>query len=1292
MDSISFYLSTPLSLSEFITEGYLIQFYPENFKSDNFDRLLALLNNPVNYTEDDFDKSYCFIGPRKGTKSSWSSKVMDLVKMAGIQNIINIEKIKLVSSKNLDRNIFDPLLEDVYHNYSELNNLWHIKSSRHEKIHYIVNYSDLKKLNTSLNLALNDQELDYLITYCEQSSHQLTDVELMMFAQANSEHCRHKIFNAQWVIDGNDQEKTLFQLIKNTHKISPKNTIKAYNDNAAIVNTFASKRIWPDYKHIYQENSGTSHTVIKVETHNHPTAISPFPGAATGSGGEIRDEGATGRGAQPKAGLVGFSVSHLNIPNRKLAWEIDLPIENNYINNNSMQSALTIMLEAPLGAARYNNEFGRPNICGYFRDFCYKYNKNTYYGYHKPIMIAGGLGSISSHNTDKISFTENNLLIVLGGPALLIGLGGGAASSSNASLNKTQLDYASVQRDNPEMQRRCQEVINHCWRAINNPILSIHDVGAGGLSNAIPEIIHESHCGADLDITKIPTADPSLSPLELWSNEAQERYVLVIAESSLDVFTKYCKRENCPFAVLGKTTKNFNNNLLLADINNKTNPIDLPLDILFGNIPKIIKNIQSESIKNTKLAKDTINKLIRLEDLKIVCENILRHPTVASKQYLITIGDRSVGGLIARDQMVGKYQTPVADCGVTLNDFTNLHGEAMAIGERTPLAVINPEAAARIAIAEAITNIISADITQLEDIKLSANWMVASGENNEDLGLYNSVFSIGEEFCPKLGVSIPVGKDSMSMRTSWVSQANQDDLITVKAPVSLIISAFAPVNNVNKSLTPELKLNTNTELWLIDLNAVQVNTSLSGSIYSQITNNFNQNFNKKINNIDINPGILKNFVNCILELKNNNIILAYHDRSDGGVWATLCEMAFASQVGLDLIINNQEDINNFLFNEGIGAVLQVSSNNLNLFKQILDKYNLLRSHSYNIAKINPNLTANIINIIHNNQIVFSENYKSLQLIWSETSYHMQKLRGNPEAADQELLSIKNNQHELLCKFNFSIIPSFLNFTKKHKPIRAAILREQGTNGHIEMAAALMRAGFECVDVHMNDILLEHQSLDSFNFLAVCGGFSYGDVLGAGRGWAARILYNQFALEEFTKFFNRKDTLTLGVCNGCQMLSQLKSIIPSADHWPGFEHNDSRQFEARLVTVKISDSSSVLFKDMQNSLLPIVVSHGEGRVANDHLLDNINNTSIVMQYVDSQGQFTEHYPANPNGSIKGIAGLCSQDGRVTIMMPHPERVFRNAQLSWCPEELSCIDDSPWMRMFYNAAAYLLNSRY
>lgn len=1311
------YVSTKLSLSDFkiskicaaleqhlkitlvnfkIVDCYLIK------STSAHDALLFTLLGTSTLFNQEAAADCFFIGPRIGVKSSWSSKTTDLVQSVGYSTIAQVEKIKLISWDNTKTHkqyedteslktriietihsqadtfkmAFDPLLESVYSDIADIQVIPNAERKQALVKCYdlsgIDGYQKLESLNQAMGLSLSEQELDYLVTFSTETKHIFTDAELMMFAQANSEHCRHKVFNATWIIDEIAQNKTLFGMIKNTHINNPINTVKAYKDNGAIINGFMTNKIWPDNHSQYQTHHEYSHIVIKVETHNHPTAIAPFPGAATGSGGEIRDEGATGRGAQPKASLTGFSVSDLNIPNHAKKWEINLPPPY------GTQSAFNIMQDGPLGAARYNNEFGRPNICGYFRSFLYKTNDH-YYGYHKPIMLSGGLGSIRSKYTEKLKFNTDCLVIVLGGPAILIGLGGGAISSRAADLHNNKLDYASVQRENPEMQRRCQEVINHCWRSDSNPILSIHDVGAGGLSNAIPEIVYESLCGATLDLAKIPCDELTMSPMELWCNEAQERYVLIVNQESLSMFEDFCRRENCPYAVLGKTTAG--DLILRHDEQNVVKPIDLPLEILFGNAPKVIKKIQSSSISQTNSVSNAV-AIYNLLELSSAFKDVLAHPTVASKQYLITIGDRSVGGLVARDQMVGKYQVPVADCGVTLSDFVNLHGEAMAIGERTPLAILNHKAAARLAVAEAICNILSADITKLEDIKLSANWMVASGDNQEDWKLYESVKAIGEDFCPKLGLSIPVGKDSMSMKTKWQQTVNENNsVVEVKAPVSLIISAFAPVNNVKNTITPELKINYETELWLIEPS--RNSNNLSGSIFSQVMSKFIVDNSETI---DIEPEEFKAFIISIFELKKQNLLLAYHDRSDGGLWTALVEMSFAGQVGLNLNVDivDNSSIYKFLFNEAIGVVVQIKAEDTYKakFKEILDRYNLLSS-SRCVATLN---ASNKININLHEQELHSFDLKDLQKIWCETSYQMQRLRDNPQTADEELLSINNNTTMLNVDFDYENCKIF-NINHNIKP-KAAILREQGTNGHVEMAAALMRAGFDCVDVHMNDVVYLGKTLQEFKFLAVCGGFSYGDVLGAGVGWASRILYNDAVKSVFFDYFNRLDTLTLGVCNGCQMLSKLKALIPGSDSWPEFLVNTSEQFEARLSLVKINQSKSLLLKNLENSILPAVVSHGEGRVsfANCNDFNGLKDyQQISMQFVNESRVATELYPANPNGSPQGITGLCSTDGRVTIMMPHPERIFRTAQLSWCPEQWLEYEDSPWMQMFYSALA-------
>lgn len=1347
---------TVASLNVFIKEAYC--FYSEDKPISNIDYVSKLLNNSTLCIRQDIYElsgdNHFFITPRLGTRSSWSSKATELMQLAGLTEVTRVERIKLfywqLSNDSLGeinlselktsvvkaikdfRLLYDILLEDILLDYDDLYKLYDengsIESQNQKSLEcYSLlesdGYDKLNEINKKLGLALSDQELDYLITYCKQTKHELTDVELMMFAQANSEHCRHKIFNASWVINEKDQDKSLFAMIKNTHQNNPNNTIKAYKDNGAIINSFSAQKIWPNSNHHYRLNSVKSHTVIKVETHNHPTAISPFPGAATGSGGEIRDEAATGIGGQPKAGLVGFTVSNLNIDDNK--WEVHLPPPH------GMQSALDIMLEAPIGAARFNNEFGRPNICGYFRDFCWQYDTNKYYGYHKPIMLAGGVGSINNDNTEKKVFGKDCLVVVLGGPALLIGLGGSAASSSTADLKNSKLDYASVQRENPEMQRRCQEVINNCWQDTNNPILSIHDVGAGGLSNAIPEIINDSACGAELEFDKIPTDDNTMSPMELWCNEAQERYVLVITSDSLNKFDQYCRRERCPYAVLGVTTQSEVSNKIIAKCNsNAIRPINLPLDVLFGNTPRTIKEINLDEVEQyyyelRARSRTTDNRFLpdinqNFIDFKFKltedCYKVLSHPTVASKQYLITIGDRSVGGLVARDQMVGPYQVPVSDCAVTLTDFVQLHGEAMAIGERTPLALINARAAARLAVGEAVTNILSADITKLSDIKLSANWMVASGEAVEDHALYESVKTIGMEFCPDLDIAIPVGKDSMSMRTKWHHDNTDYD---VKSPLSLVISAFAPVNNVNKTLTPVLRDFPNSSLWVIDLSHSECMNKkddysnldlLNGSIWSQVNQSFllsNLSSSGKsdvggdsstvlsyFETIDIDSKIFKKFVNCILELKQKSLIHAYHDRSDGGLWTSLCEIAFANQTGIDIILEsqgNQLSLNsvslyNYMFNEALGCVVQIDNSDSVLVSSILSKYGILK-YTCKIAETN---MYKKINISQNGKELFSENLRDLFKTWSKTSSKIQSLRDNHEVVQNELIRIEDgNVYKLNLLYDYKIKPDeiekLIDNNLSIKP-KAAILREQGTNGHIEMAAALTRAGFDCIDIHMNDILFNKRNLKDCDFLAVCGGFSYGDVLGAGRGWAARILHNNFARTVFAEFFNRPDTLTLGVCNGCQMLAQLKEIIPGAENFPEFLGNLSEQFEARLTAVKIIKSNSVLLSGMEESILPVVISHGEGRVHYEKNINNITDNIVSMQFVDNDQQIAKKYPANPNGSINAITGLCSTDGRVTIMMPHPERVFRSAQLSWCPPEWLETDDSPWMRMFYNARVW------
>ncbi len=1218
-------------------------------------QLCALLPELSQHQEIINKDSTLFVIPRPGTISPWSTKATDIAIVSGLLAVKRIERGVLWHS-NIALNqseisqIHDRMTEVVFLDIDEADEaIFSVAAPRPLQTINLLDEGEnaLVEANKEQGLALSDDEIEYLVKNFKELKRNPTDVELMMFAQANSEHCRHKIFNADWVIDGQAESRSLFQMIRNTYETYPGQVISAYHDNSAVMKGFKTKRFIPNTDtHNYSYVEENADILMKVETHNHPTAISPFPGAATGSGGEIRDEGATGRGAKPKAGLTGFSVSHLRIPNAEQPWETP------YDTPSRMATALEIMLEAPIGASAFNNEFGRPAICGYFRSFELDDVQGRRRGYHKPIMLAGGLGNIRPEHVEKQKIPPESLLIVLGGPAMLIGLGGGAASSVAAGQSSEDLDFASVQRGNPEMQRRCQEVIDACWRmAADNPIVSLHDVGAGGLSNALPELVNDSGCGGVFKLSAIPLADPSLSPMEIWSNEAQERYVLGIHKESLELFEALCKRERCPYAVVGETIQERN---LHLDDENRT-IINMPLSVLLDKPPKMLRNVEHLAISSKKLELADIN----LEEAAL---RVLHLPTVASKSFLITIGDRSVGGLVVRDQMVGAWQVPVADCAVMATSYGSSTGEAMAIGERSPLALLNPPASGRMAIGEAITNIASASIEKINDIVLSANWMAACGEAGEDAALFDTVKAVGMELCPQLGINIPVGKDSLSMRTAW------DDK-SVTSPLSVIISAFARVYDIKKNLTPALR-GGDTVLLLVDLGRGK--NRLGASALAQVYNQLGDSV-PDVNN----PKDLKDFFYAIQALNRNGKILAYHDRSDGGLFTTLCEMAFAGHCGLELDFDSLSvDIFASLFNEELGAVIEVQSSDFvevqNYFRQHTD----LITHIHVLGKTTNN---DRLNFYQNDELVFSFKRSSLQRAWSETSYQMQGLRDNPECAQQEydvLLNTDDAGLSVNCNFDFGM-PAIVGSSKP----RIAILREQGINGQLEMAAAFDKAGFSCIDVHSSDILSGRVSLKDFQGLAACGGFSYGDVLGAGSGWAKSILFNTKAYDEFSAFFQRTDTFALGVCNGCQMMAQLRDLIPGANNWPTFVRNKSEQFEARLVMVEIPESPSIFLKNMAGSRLPIVVSHGEGRVE-----QNVQNELVALRYVDNAGIVTESYPANPNGSALGTTGLTTPDGRFTIMIPHPERVFLNHQYSWLPEDWDK-EEGPWMQMFWNARGWV-----
>lgn len=1218
--------------------------------------------------------------PRPGTISPWSSKASDIAHNAGLTAITRIERgvaYYLTANKPLNAGqlavvkaaIHDRMVETVLEDLAAAEVLFqHNQPAPMTTVDVLGGGSPaLEVANGQLGLALADDEIDYLVASFTDLGRNPTDVELMMFAQANSEHCRHKIFNASWTIDGEDQPYSLFSMIKNTYEQGGENVLSAYSDNAAVVVGSKAGRFYPDPEsHSYSYHQEDIHLLMKVETHNHPTAIAPFPGAGTGSGGEIRDEGAVGRGSKPKVGLTGFTVSNLQIDGFEHPWELK------YGKPDRIVSALDIMIEGPIGGAAFNNEFGRPNLNGYFRT--YEETVNTAAGierrgYHKPIMLAGGYGNIKAEHVDKPEFDAGCKLIALGGPAMLIGLGGGAASSMDSGSSSEDLDFASVQRQNPEIERRCQEVIDACWAmADNNPIAFIHDVGAGGLSNAFPELVKDGNCGGRFELRKVPNDEPGMSPLAIWCNESQERYVLAVKPQDVAVFEAICQRERCPYAVVGESTDE--KHLQLGDSHFENNPVDLPMSILFGKPPKMHR--EAERNEYTKPAFDT-----SLIDIKQAAERILKLPTVASKSFLITIGDRSITGMVSRDQMVGPWQIPVADCAVTTVAFDSYQGEAMAMGERTPMALIDGPASGRMAIGEAITNIAAARITQLADIKLSANWMCAAGHPGEDAILYDTVKAVGMELCPALGITIPVGKDSMSMRTVWQDH-NKEKSVT--SPMSLVITAFSPVSDVRKTVTPQLRTDQgDTELLLLDLGLGQnrVGASCLAQVYNQIGNT-----PADVDSADL----LKGFFMAIQQLLEQELLLAYHDRSDGGLFATVAEMAFAGHCGVDIDITQLgKDSVAALFCEELGAVVQYQTANRAAVLELIKDCGLEAAATV-IGTLN---TDDRLRVQANETVLLEGDRSDYQRQWSETSYRIQALRDNPDCAQQEFDNLLADDPGLSVKLGFDVNenPAAPYINQGARP-KVAILREQGVNGQLEMAAAFDRAGFEAVDVHMSDILNGSVELQAFKALAACGGFSYGDVLGAGEGWAKTILFNARAREQFEQFFHRQDTFSLGVCNGCQMMSNLKSLIPGADHWPRFVRNLSEQFEARVSLVKVQDSPSILLQGMAGSHMPVAVAHGEGRaefVDAAHQQALLDSGAVALSYINNQLEITEQYPANPNGSPLGISGVTSDDGRVTLMMPHPERVFRAVQNSWQPDEWQ--EDGAWMRMFRNGRVWI-----
>jgi phosphoribosylformylglycinamidine synthase len=1307
------------------------------------------------------------VAPRPGTISPWSSKATDIAHICGLTTIKRIERVIAYSidvgadgpdtrfpfspidstqQQTLRAKLHDRMTQAVFGDLPACAALFRHEAPRAMSSVPVLaaGRSALVAANLDLGLALAEDEIDYLVNAFTTLGRDPNDIELMMFAQANSEHCRHKIFNATWDIDGKQQDKSLFQMIRNTHQLHSDGILSAYKDNAAVLTGTPGGRFYVDPRtNEYGAHQEDIHILCKVETHNHPTAISPFPGAATGSGGEIRDEGATGRGSKPKAGLTGFTVSNLKIPGAIQPWEKENGKPGRIV------SALDIMIEGPLGAAAFNNEFGRPSINGYFRTYeqevpaalsreqlavSGKQSESSdsaahrspltahlptteLRGYHKPIMLAGGLGNIKADHIKKSAINPGDQLIVLGGPAMLIGLGGGAASSMASGSGNEDLDFASVQRDNAEMERRCQEVIDRCWALDDeNPISFIHDVGAGGISNALPELVNDGGRGGRFQLRAVPNDEPGMSPLEIWCNESQERYVLAVPVARLEVFKQLCERERCPFAVVGEATAK--KQLVLDDSHFKNTPIDLPLEVLLGKPPRMSRSDRSlvRPLSPLALGKLSLNEAVR---------RVLSHPTVADKTFLISIGDRTLGGLIARDQMVGPWQVPVADCAVTAASFDVYTGEAMAMGERTPVAINNAAASARLAVGEALTNLAAAQIGDIGRVNLSANWMAAPAIPGDGADLFAAVKAVGMELCPALGITIPVGKDSMSMSTAWKDRETGERK-RVTAPTSLIISAFAAVTDIRLSLTPQLQYDSeagrvipsspsdddaahrspltahsaigDTALLLIDLGRSK--NRLGGSILAQVVSQTGE----VPPDVD-HPADLKNFWKAIQQLGRERKILAYHDRSDGGLLATVVEMAFAGHVGVDLEIPHLHDPFSALFNEELGAVIQIREEDFDDVYLVL-RENGLKACVSRIGTLNPHYA---LRVKQSGREIFNENLSALRALWSDVTRRISALRDNPACAESEYrLKLDRNDPGITPKITFDLSSDRSVRSVRSTPRRpsVAILREQGVNGEVEMAAAFTRAGFKAVDVHMTDILSGRVSLKDFRGLAACGGFSYGDVLGAGEGWAKSVLFHPAARAEFKAFFVREDAFALGVCNGCQMMSNLKSIIPGADLWPRFVQNQSERYEARFVSVRLEKSPSILFKGMEGSVIPIAVAHGEGyaeftdahaaQVFSDsglvsgRFVDNkqalaLAQTSAAKQAKDDKTIYTEQYPLNPNGSPFGITALTSTTGRVTILMPHPERVHRSACMSWSPKDWP--EDSPWMKLFHNARTWV-----
>ncbi|HJV84880.1 MAG TPA: phosphoribosylformylglycinamidine synthase [Noviherbaspirillum sp.] len=1290
---------------------------------EDIDRLKALLTYGEPFSAGAEGEEFVVI-PRFGTISPWASKATDIAHNCDMVHIKRIERgvsyhVKMKSgllggSKKLSEEsaqqvaalLHDRMIEIVLRNPNDAAGLFsELEAKQLEFIDVLAGGRQaLEQANTELGLALSDDEIDYLLNAFTQAKRNPTDVELMMFAQANSEHCRHKIFNADWTIDGVKQDKSLFAMIKNTHQLQPKGTIVAYSDNSSIIEGATVSRFYPRGAasgNVYEASDELTHILMKVETHNHPTAISPFPGASTGAGGEIRDEGATGRGAKPKAGLTGFTVSNLMLTHSVQPWEnardVTEPLVQRvshgqagiYGKPDRIASPLQIMIDGPIGGAAFNNEFGRPNLGGYFRT--YEQNVGgSVKGYHKPIMIAGGMGNISDKHTKKHDLPVGSLLIQLGGPGMRIGMGGGAASSMATGTNTADLDFDSVQRGNPEMERRAQEVINACWAmGDDNPILSIHDVGAGGLSNAFPELTNDAKRGAVFDLRKVQLEESGMAPKEIWSNESQERYVLAIAPESLPLFQYLCERERSPFAVVGTATEE--RQLKVIDPEHGNNPVDMPMDVLLGKPPKMHRDVNH--VKNDYPPVDLTGM-----DLVEVAQRVLRLPAVADKSFLITIGDRTVGAMSVRDQMVGPWQVPVADCAMTAMGLEGYHGEAMSMGERTPLAVIDAAASGRMAVGEAITNIAAAPINDISDIKLSANWMAACGQPGEDAALFDTVKTVGMELCPALGISIPVGKDSLSMRTTWTDAEGSK---SVTSPVSLIVSAFSPVHDVRMSLTPQLRKDMgDTALILIDLGRGK--NRMGASALTQVM----QQIGNATPDVD-SAEDLKAFFDAIQQLNKERKLLAYHDRSDGGLFVTLAEMAFAGRTGvsvnLDILAMEGEHASDSgeaknwtgqiaerrndltlraLFSEELGVVIQVRA------EEKSDVMNVLRSYklgacSHIIGKLNDR---DVIEFTRDAKVIYNQPRIELQRLWSETSWRIARLRDNPACADAEydrILDVTDPGITPKISFDPQVDVAAPFIATGARP-KVAILREQGVNSHVETAYVMHKSGFTAVDVHMSDLLAGRAKLDDFKGFIAVGGFSYGDVLGAGEGWAKTILFHSKLAEQFAGFFNRGDTFALGICNGCQMMSNLKSIIPGAQAWPKFTRNKSEQFEARFAMVEVADSPSIFFQDMAGTQSPIAVAHGEG-FADFSQTGDIKEAIVAMRWIDNKGQVTENYPYNPNGSPQGITSVTTPDGRFTVLMPHAERVFRSVQHSWHPDSWG--DYSPWMRMFRNARTWV-----